>query len=39
MNNTEVKDIIKARRIQLGLSYSDLESYVELIRQRHGNGS
>ena len=24
MNNTEVKDIIKARRIQLGLSYSDL---------------
>ena len=24
MNNTEVKDIIKSRRIQLGLSYSDL---------------
>lgn len=24
MNNTEVKDIIKARRVQLGLSYSDL---------------
>ena len=24
MNNTEVKDIIKARRIQLGLSYTDL---------------